>query len=190
MQPLGHVAAVSYLPDPLGTFLYELRHKLPGVHNPRSHITILPPRPLAVPVETAADQALATLRGFRPFTVELASIRSFPETNVLYIELADGNSEVHQLYRALNTGHLLAEEQFEFRPHLTLSGPMQKHQLPAARRYAESAWDTATLHRRFLLHEIVFLWLEPDNKDGEWTRVWSYSLSQPQEAGKLTARTY
>lgn len=183
-------AMVSYLPDPLASYVRELRQSLPGEHNPQAHITILPPRVLPVPVEDAARDARATLRRFRMFAVELASVGAFPETNVLYIELDEGGAGVHDLHEALNSGSLAATEQFDFRPHLTISGPMHKSELPRARRLAEKAWRAAAVPRRFTLGEVAFLCRGPASQNGDWTRLWSQALEPTGNASALTARTY
>lgn len=186
---LGVAAMVSYLPDPLGSYLRQLRNRLPGEHNPQAHITILPPRRLPVAVEVAAEQARATLQCFHAFSVELTTVRAFPETNVLYIEPGEGQASICRLYEQLNSGSLASAEQFAFLPHLTISGPMGESDLPEARHFAEKIWRAADFPRHFLLEEIVFLWRGPGEGDGEWTRLWSHTL-QPAQAAALTARTY
>jgi 2'-5' RNA ligase len=172
----GQFALVSYIPEPLGSFLYELRRTLPGESNPRAHVTILPPRPLRVPVETASDQTLKVLAGFSAFEIELSTVQRFPQTNFLYLDIADGNELVHQLHDALNTDELAFEEEFEFRPHLTLGGPVPEPELEAFQGQAEVAWLATDHSRRFVVDEIVFLWLNPANPRGGWHRLWSYNL--------------
>jgi 2'-5' RNA ligase len=180
--PFGSAAVVSYIPDPLGSYLNWLRGSLPGEHNPQAHLTILPPRRLAVPVERASEQARQTLERFSTFSVELASVRVFPGTNVLYVELGEGDSLVRRLHAALNSGDLAAIEQFEFLPHLTISGPIAAEELPRMRRQAENAWHALMCPRRFTLSEIVFLWLKPGSSNGDWIRVWSHKLKHASAA--------
>jgi 2'-5' RNA ligase superfamily len=172
----GQFALVSYIPEPLGSFFGELRASLPGCNNPQAHVTILPPRPLRLPVESASEQTLRVLANFRAFEVELSTVHSFPETNFLYLDIADGNSTVHDLHDALNRGELECAEEFEFRPHLTLGGPVPEPELNAMQEQARGAWLSTAHPRRFTVDEIVFLWLNPKNPDGEWHRLWSYSL--------------
>src|SRR5690349_20174776 len=145
----GCFALVSYIPDPLGSFLHELRRSLPGEHNPQPHITILPPRPLKLPVDAASQKAQNILLRFAAFEVELSTLRSFPETNVLYLDIAKGNGALHDLHGALNADVLEHEEKFEFRPHLTLGGPVESAHLPWVRRQAETAWYSSDHPRRF-----------------------------------------
>lgn len=187
-EGLDFAAMVSYLPDPLGSYVRQLRRKLPGEHHPEPHITILPPRPLSVSLETAARQARAALQSFRRFAVELAAVRAFPETNVLYIDVEEGSGPIRDLHDALHKDALAGGEQFEFRPHITLSGPIPEPELPGARRLAENAWNTAGVPRRFVLGEVAFLWRKLGN--GDWTRLWSQSLKPAPKAAAVTARTY
>lgn len=172
----GQFALVSYIPEPLGSFFYDLRGSLPGESNPQAHVTILPPRPLRVPVDSASEQALRILANFRAFEIELSSVRRFPETNFLYLDIGDGNSLVHDLHDALNTGDLACAEEFEFRPHLTLGGPIAEPDVHALQDQAKIAWCATDHSKRFMLDEIVFLWLNPANRQGGWHRLWSFNL--------------
>lgn len=169
----GQFALVSYIPEPLSSFFNTLRSALPGDGNPQAHVTILPPRPLRVPVEKASEQTQKILANFPAFEIELSTVERFPETNFLYLDIAHGNSLVHDLHEALNTGELAFAEEFEFRPHLTLGGPLPETELNALQVQAEAAWLQTEHPRRFVLDEVVFLWLN----QGEWHRVWSYNLS-------------
>lgn len=190
----GSFALVSYIPDPLGSFLHKLREGLPGEDNPQPHITILPPRPLKLPVEAASQQAQDILLQFPAFEVELCKVRSFPETQVLYLDLKSGNSALHDLHAALNAGDLRDRERFDFLPHLTLGGPVASRDVRSVRQQAESLWYAFEYPRRFLLDEVVFLWLSADGPQSEWVRLWSQRL-HAQEATRaasaaVTSRTY
>ena len=173
----GLIALVSYIPEPLGSFFHELRGTLPGDGNPQAHITILPPRPLGVPVDTASQQALRVLSQFPPFDVELAQVGRFAETNFLYVDIGEGAASFHRLHDALNQGDLAHQEEFEFRPHLTLGGPVPEAHVNSIQDQVAVAWLSAAHPRRFVLDEIVFLWLSNDDASGEWHRLWTYSLA-------------
>ncbi|HTU48090.1 MAG TPA: 2'-5' RNA ligase family protein [Bryobacteraceae bacterium] len=178
----GQFALVSYIPEPLGSFFYDLRGSLPGESNPQAHVTILPPRPLRVAVDSASEQALRILANFQAFEIELSSVQRFPETNFLYLDIGDGNSLVHDLHDALNTGDLACAEEFEFRPHLTLGGPVAEPDVHALQDQAKIAWLATDHSKRFMLDEIVFLWLNPANRQGEWHRLWSFNLRTKETA--------
>ena len=106
----GSFALVAYIPEPLGAFLNSLRRALPGDDNPQAHITVLPPRPLKAGVDLVSREAQAILSGFSPFFVELSDVKVFPETNILYLDIASGNEALHALHDALNIGLLAHEE--------------------------------------------------------------------------------
>jgi 2'-5' RNA ligase len=191
---MGLIALVSYVPEPLGSFFYNLRGTLPGDSNPQAHVTILPPRPLRVGVDAASEQALEVLSRFPAFEVELSNIGRFAETNFLYVDIGDGADTFHELHDALNQGDLAHAEEFEFRPHLTLGGPVPEAKMDSTQDRAEVAWLKADHPRRFTVDEIVLLWLSGDDSSSEWQRLWSYSLrtkgtAMSKAATALTNRT-
>jgi 2'-5' RNA ligase len=174
----GSFALVTYLPDPLGSFLTELRHLLPGAAGPEAHITFLPPRPLALPLEIASDEIRRILASVKPFIVELGKVRVFPETNILYLSVATGHDELLQLHDLLNRGDLFAREHFEYIPHLTLGGPLASDDVAESVRCAQDRWENSGLSPRFVVNEMVLLW-QPDNCLGnEWDRISAHPLTQ------------
>ncbi|MGI8960503.1 MAG: 2'-5' RNA ligase family protein [Bryobacteraceae bacterium] len=185
----GFFALVSYIPEPLGSFLQGLREILPNTDNSKAHITLLPPRPLKLPVETASRQARTILGQFPPFDVELSKVRLFPETKILYLDLGEGGSEIHDLHDALNKGDLFDSEEFEFRPHLTLGGPVSPGILDSAQQQAEVTWNAEHCAPRFTVHEVVCLWLSPNSPQGEWDRLWSQKLSPAAARSSAAAAT-
>ncbi|MBV9405692.1 MAG: 2'-5' RNA ligase family protein [Acidobacteriaceae bacterium] len=176
----GSFALVSYIPDPLGSFLHGLRQLLPGEDNSQPHITILPPRPLKLPVDGASHVALKVLAEFPAFDVELSKVRHFPGTNVLFLDVGRGSGQLYELHRTLSAGDLHHTEMFDFRPHLTLGGPVAPADLTLLRKKAEAAWRAAKCPNRFALDEVVGLWLSPDGPQGEWRRLWSHKLSSKE----------
>lgn len=174
--PLGAIALVSYVPDPLRSFLSELRHRLPGVHVPQPHVTLLPPRPLRQPAEVASRAIQSILDRFSGFTVELSRVRRFPETNFLYLDITEGSGSIHELHQALNTGELAYLERFEFRPHLTLAGPFRDDEIDQMGERAEAAWQASCCSRRIRIEELVCLWLPPHRNGRDWGRFRWYRL--------------
>jgi 2'-5' RNA ligase len=191
----GSLTLVSYIPDPLGAFLHGLRRFLPGNHHAQPHVTILPPRPLRSAKETASREAQTILRQFPSFDVELSQVKCFPQTNVMYLDVAQGDSHLHRLHRVLNTGGLAHAERFEFLPHLTLGGPVPACSLSIFRDQAEAAWRSSNCSPRFSILEVVCLWLSPTAGWGNWQRLWSQSLALGRPALEKAAsaavtRTY
>lgn len=176
----GSLALVSYLPDSLRSCVNELRRSLIGEDVPEAHVTILPRRPLAVPIEVASEQVLKLLPAFRSFPVELSNVRCFRQTSVLYLDIGEGSARLHALHDSLDRGDLAYGEEFPFRPHLTLGCAQCVDDMDRIRTRAKLAWDAAPVNRRFLLHEIVCLWLPPDGSPRDWRRLWSFDLKTRQ----------
>jgi 2'-5' RNA ligase len=185
----GSLALVNYIPDPLGAFLHSLRRLLPGEENPQAHITVLPPRPLQLPVESASLEARRVLDGFARFAVELSSVRRFPDTNYLYLDIVEGDSELHAMHSALNAGGLNHVERFEYRPHLTIGGPVSEGALESVQREAEQAWRASGCSPRLVVDEIVCLWLPHGGASSEWQRLWSHWLGGHAGKGAVASTT-
>ncbi len=172
----GVFALVAYVPDPLAEFLYEMRRSLCGDPCPQPHVTILPPRPLRVSPESACRTAGQLLQSQRAFEVELSHISYFVNTNTLYLDISDGASELHALHDHLNHGDLYHQEEFTFRPHLTVAGAISPQLLPEALQQAETDWRANGLSPRFLLSEIVCLLQKDTHPEDDWQRFWSIKL--------------
>ena len=168
---------MSYIPDPLRSVLQGLRQILPSDTRPQPHITILPPRPLNARLEAVSKEAQKILQRFNAFNVELSHARFFPETNLIYLEIAEGDSDLRDLHNALNTGFLKYNEEFEFQPHLTLGRAIPDAGPAVVKSRITEAWRSASC-RRFTLDEVVLVWLTSSGAGGEWRREWSYSLSE------------
>lgn len=172
----GSFALVSYIPEPLGSFLRSLRRELPGDENPQAHITLLPPRPLRASVDLVSREAQTVLSGFHPFTVQLSEVKVFPETNILYLDISEGNKMLHKMHEALNTGVLEHDESFDFLPHLTMSGPVPPHDIARFRAQAKQAWRKYKGATTFAVNEVVALWQPLYTSPDDWNRVWTQRL--------------
>jgi len=166
----GSFALVTYLPDPLGVFLTQLRHLLPGGTRPDAHITFLPPRPLALELETAAGEVRRIVSDFQPFEIELGSVQVFPETGILYLSVEAGRQQLLDLHDSLHCGNLFSPEKFEYVPHLTLGGPIASGETEAIVQRAQRAWEDAGISPRFLVKEMVLLWQPGNCSENDWTR--------------------
>lgn len=181
VPPWGAIALVSYVPDPLRSFLTDMSRLLPGNDDPQPHITILPPRPLREPVQTASISIRATLQRFAVFPVELSKVRHFPESNFLYLDIGYGNKSIRELHAALNSGELEHSERFEFLPHLTLGGPFEAAEVEKAKGKAEALWESRDIPAQISIDSLVCLWLPPSSDCRDWRRLWSCSLGNASE---------
>jgi|GEM_PF-768299 len=170
---LNSYALVCYLPEPLGSFFDHLSKKLVPHCQPRSHITLLPPRHLSGPradAETTIESVAATLS---PFEVEITSIEIFDVTSVIYADVGEGRERLMQIHKRLDSGALRFDEQFPFHPHITLSIDATADQIPELAQYARDEWKAFPYERRFTVET---LHLVHNVAPGTWKDVRRFHL--------------
>jgi 2'-5' RNA ligase len=156
-ERLNVFALVIYIPDPLGRFLDDLRRELAPAYNPHAHVSVLPPRPLAVDWEEASNQARALIESAPPFTVELTRTGVFPVTNVVYLEVGKGAIELRSMHRAMNQGALAFQEPFEYHPHITLAQEAPLESVAEIHQIAQRRWLEYRGPRSFPADHAVFV---------------------------------
>jgi 2'-5' RNA ligase len=161
-------ALVAYIPGALGAFIDDLSASLPGESRGRSHLTLLPPRPLTVAPHAAGELLSAALSNFPPFEVGLTEISRFPVTDVLYIALGEGVDEARRAHVTLNRGPFAYQEPFEYRPHVTLMVPREKTDVDTLQRAATTRWTGFKSSKRFLVDRLDFLGQGPG---GAWEKL-------------------
>src|SRR3954453_21917265 len=95
---LNVFALVIYIPNPLATFLDDLRVELVPHYVPHAHVSVLPPRPISVPTEEAREYAEKLAAQFEPFEIRLDGIELFPVTDVVYLSLAAGTRDICRMH--------------------------------------------------------------------------------------------
>jgi 2'-5' RNA ligase len=156
-ERLNVFALVIYLPEPLGRFLDDLRCELVPNDKPHAHVSVLPPRPLAVDASVASEQVRALTESWSPFEIELTSIEVFPVTNVIYLELGAGAAELRKLHSAMNAGALAFDEPFLYHPHVTLAQELMSADVAAAHATARRRWENYPGKRSFRAERAVFV---------------------------------
>jgi 2'-5' RNA ligase len=139
-QTISQFALVAYIPDPLGRFLDDLRVELTPDCKPHAHVTILPPRPLHVDLTDTIRQIADDLKSAAPFWIELGEIEIFEASQVVYLGLARGASELRQLYGTLNCGCLKYNENFPYHPHITIGQNILPGDAPRLALIAKERW--------------------------------------------------
>ena len=110
-QTVGHFALVAYIPDPLASFLDNLRLELTPACKPHAHVTILPPRPLHDDLKDTVQQIADDIRGPHPSGSSVAGSRcSRPRVSFFWGWLAV-RIELRQLYASLNCGSPAAQRE-------------------------------------------------------------------------------
>ena len=174
-ERLNVFALVIYIPDPLGRFLDDLRRELAPHSNPHAHVSVLPPRPLAVDWQAGAGQARALTEGWAPFEIALAGLQIFPVTNVIYLEIGAGATDLRRMHAAMNAGALEFEEPFPYHPHITLAQEIPHQEVRAIYELARRRWQEYRGRGVFRAERTVFVRSTLDNC---WIDLAEYRLGQ------------
>jgi 2'-5' RNA ligase len=150
-------ALVVYIPMPLASFLDDLRKELVPGCTPRAHVTILPPRPLEADLTQALTYARATVGGFAPFEIQAGEIEIFPATDVIYLNVQEGERELREMYHALNHGPLAFREPFPYHPHITLAQDLAPEQVKPLYDLAQRRWAGCKYSRRIHADRTCFV---------------------------------
>lgn len=156
-ERLNLFALVIYVPDPLSLFLDDLRRELVPHDKPHAHVSVLPPRPLAVDWRLASDQVRALTDGWTPFDIELSEVAVFPVTDVVYLELGAGAAELRRMHSAMCRRSLEFPEPFAYHPHLTLAQEVSPEGVEAMRETAIQRWRSYSGPRSFRAERAVLV---------------------------------
>lgn len=158
-MPSLRYALVAYIKSPVGEFVEQLRRELhPELPHLAAHLTLLPPRPLQG-TEGAAIQRLARVCAqAEPFEVGLGEMESFvPTTPTVYIRVAHGSSQLHELHEQLNQEALAFAEEWPYIPHLTIAKMATERAAEEALAIARERWRQYSGSRRILLDRLTFV---------------------------------
>lgn len=170
---INEYALVSYIPEPLGSFLDRLRLQLvPSCHF-RSHVTILPPRALACPQEDALEQLARQVELCPAFELTLGSVEIFKATSVIYLGLGNGREQIEWMHSQMNTDCLWFKERFEFHPHVTLAQEFPAETVTQRQLEAQVAWAGFPHHRTFPIETLTFVQRTSANT---WINLAEYPL--------------
>jgi 2'-5' RNA ligase len=156
-QRLNVYALVIYIPDPLGRFLDDLRKELVPGCNPHAHVSVLPPRPIAVDWQVAGEQVRVSAGNWTPFEIKLEGIRIFPVTNVIYVELGQGAEEMFRIHTDMNSQALEFDEPFAYHPHITLAQEIPPADVAAVHGRAQEIWKAYRGPRSFRAERATFV---------------------------------
>jgi len=160
---INSYALVSYIPGRLGDFITKLRQDLVAGCVAQSHVSILPPRPLQVHPQVAADEIRAGIAGFSSFELDLPGIRVFEQTSVVFCEIGRGRDELLEMHEAMNKGGLAFREPFEYHPHITLAQGVSPDELPEIYERAVRTWKRLAPPARVLIESVTFVQNTADN---------------------------
>lgn len=148
---------VTYIPDPMGSFLDRLRQELVPSCTLKAHVTILPPRPLSDGAEKALDQIRSQVREFTPFEVQVGDVEIFGITSVIYLAVRSGFPELCGMHKELNSEALRFEESFRYHPHITLAQQLAAEQVSGVFDLARMRWAAFSHKRSFRVEKVTFV---------------------------------
>lgn len=154
---INSFALVTYIPDPLAEFLDGLRKELVPGCSLRSHVSILPPRPLFASEEAAQHQIECECKRSPQFRIEAGIIRLFPVTNVIFIEVGTGENDLRRMHDSLNAGALEYEEPYCYHPHITLAQQLPEDLIGEGYELASRRWAEYRHERGFDVGSITFV---------------------------------
>jgi 2'-5' RNA ligase len=182
-EPINQFALVTYFPDELGCFLDQLRRDLVMNCTARSHLSLLPPRALAVSAQEAESQIQQISRLSRPFVVKVGSVSVFSVTSVIYLELVAGMQQLNSLHDEFSRDALAYPEPFPFHPHITLAQNFAVETVGDRVALARARWAEYKGPREFLLDRVVFVQNCAGNR---WIDLRSFPLlGVPSNPGRM-----
>lgn len=156
-ERINSFALVTYIPEPLGSYLNAIREELVPNCNVYTHVTVLPPRPLQGSVEGAWERIVREASETPSFDIEATRIEIFPTTSVIYLGIGEGNEELHRMHSVLNHGELAFQEPYRYHPHITLAQEIPQDRVMEAFELARRRWAEFRHPRRFVLDHVTFV---------------------------------
>jgi 2'-5' RNA ligase len=173
-------ALVAYIPSPLGEYLDRLRQEIVPGCRLRSHVSLLPPRPLSGLEESAWTQIRHLSASTPGFSIELGALENFPVSNVIYISLNSGPEHLRSIHDRLNQGPLAYCEPWPYHPHVTLGQDLPPESLAEARELAVRRWAEYPHARSFRVENITFV---QNTVHNQWIDLAEYRLQAPARVG-------
>ena len=171
---LNSHAIVAYVAGPIARFAERLRHELQPGSTDRPHITILGPRAvgdLAAAIEFARHQASQ----FEPFQVQIAGVKSFDGTQVVFLSVERGAQELVAMHGVLNTGALEAPEAYQYVPHITVGKHLPVEGFAESVELVRRRWDELGAVEPLRIETVAFVQERPD---GEWADLAEFGLGR------------
>ena len=182
---INSFALVTYIPEPLAGFLDRLRQELVPNCFLRAHVTILPPRPLSSSSEAAWEVISSRAPRYAPFDIQLSDVRVFPVSDVIYVDVAAGNTELALMHDGMNADGLFLQEPFSYHPHVTLAQDLKTDEVDELTRVARARWTEFAHGKSFHVDKVVFV---QNTRRNEWVDLGECNLgrSESKLVGELT----
>jgi 2'-5' RNA ligase len=174
--PINSYALVSYIPEPLGSFLNRLRSELVPACSLQSHVTILPPRPLSSTPEDAWQMIRSHANGTPPFEILLKDVKVFEVTSVVYISVDTGWDELKRLHALFNRDGLEFTEPYSYHPHITVAQDFGTDRVAEVAEVARRRWADFPHQRTFRVETLSFV---QNTNRNRWLDLGDVNLDGP-----------
>ena len=154
---INSFALVSYIPEPLASFLDGLRQELVPNCFLRAHVTILPPRPISTSPQAAWSTVRTLAPQFAPFDVEMTQVEVFPVSDVIHIGIGRGRAVMEKMHAELSVDGLSFAEPYPYHPHITLAQDLKGDEVDELARVARARWAESTVPKTFRVDEVFFV---------------------------------
>ena len=181
-MPISRYALVTYVRNPVGKFVEELRRELhPTTVHPAAHLTILPPRELAGTEAAALEFLEEACSRVIPFHVEMGDVETFlPTTPTVFLQVKRAAYRMRELHDQLSH-RLCCDESWPYIPHLTIVKTERDEQARAAYLIARGRWAQFSGPRQVPVEELMFV----RENGGDWQDVAPVPLGRGQLSSKL-----
>lgn len=174
--PINSFSLVAYLPEPLAGFVDSLRREFQPGCEVRSHVTVLPPRPLACSAADAWGELSRLLQDVQPFRIQLSDPAVFPATEVVHLSIATGAPELLILHERLASGACEFRETYTYHPHVTLAQYLPAEEASRVRDLAQKRWSAWQGQRSFLMDRLT---LVQNTQSNHWLNLREFALRAP-----------
>jgi 2'-5' RNA ligase len=181
-MPSPRYALVTYIRNPVGEFVEQLRQELhPTTAHMAAHLTILPPRELSGGEAAALEFLEEACSHVVPFNVELGDVETFlPNTPTVFIEVKQAAYRMRELHDQLCGKGLRCQESWPYTPHVTILKTEKDDQARAALQVARERWAKFRGEREVEVERLMFV----REKDGTWQDVAPVLLGRGQLSSK------
>jgi 2'-5' RNA ligase len=158
-MPSSRYALVTYVRNPVGEFVEQLRRELhPTIAHMAAHLTILPPRELRGTEAAALEFLEEACASVVPFRVELGDVETFlPTTPTVFIQVKRAAYKMRELHDRLCGRALSCDESWPYIPHLTILKTEMDEQALAACAVARERWAQFPGTREISVEKLMFV---------------------------------
>ena len=171
----NNYALVAYLPGKLGDFVDRLRQRFdPALAAWLAHVTILPPRPLAAPLEESLEIIRKRCALVEPIEAAIQGVSTFwPVNGVVYLSISRGLERLVQLHDALNCEGLAHQEVHRYVPHVTIAQELDEAGTQAMLADVTREWSRQETDPSFRVASLSLVQYTAENR---WVELAPISL--------------